>query len=97
MARERVTQRDLEIVLARINTLVGAPTEGGTRLEDGTWKCNVGTYVLDWAYGGVRLSQLVNKSGGERDITGRGTKRETLHAMRAFERGIEVGKSDLIC
>ena len=86
----RITEKDLQNILDRINDATGQITEGYPRQDDGTLKCNVGTYVLDWAYGGVRLSQLMNESGGERDITGRGTKRETYGNMRAFLAGVEV-------
>ena len=86
----RITKRDLQNVLDRINEATGQKLEGWTKDETGRYRANVGTYVLDWCYGGVRLSQLVTPSGGERDITGRGTKRETYHAMRAFLAGLET-------
>jgi hypothetical protein len=60
------------------------------RREDGRWASTPGTYVLDWCYGGVRLAQIANEGGGERDITGRGTKRETYHRMHSFLRGLEA-------
>jgi len=89
---QRINQADLYAVLARINHATGNKEEAWTKQADGTHKANVGTYVLDWAYGGVRLSQLTNAGGGERDITGRATKRETYHRMHAFLSGLEGGR-----
>ncbi len=86
----RINQSDLYAVLNRINHTAGQNPEPWTKQEDGKLRANVGTYVLDWAYGGVRLSQLTSEGGGERDITGRGTKRETYHRMHAFLRGLEA-------
>lgn len=84
----RINQADLYNVLRRINDTTGNQQEAWTKQEDGTFKANPGTYVLDWAYGGVQLAQLVNDGGGERNITGRGTKRETYHKMHAFLNGL---------
>ncbi len=86
----RISKQDLETALDRINKATGQALEGWTKNEAGTYRANVGTYVLDWCYGGVRLSQLTSEGGGERDITGRGTKSETYHAMRAFLAGLEA-------
>jgi hypothetical protein len=86
----RINQANLYALLRRINATTGNQEEPWTQQEDGTFKANPGTYVLDWAYGGVQLAQLVNESGGERNITGRGTKRETYHRMLAFLTGLET-------
>jgi hypothetical protein len=88
----RVTKQDLANVLDRINAAAGQNPAPWTRdrCENGRWTANVGTYTLDWAYGGVRLVQIVTDGGGERDITPRGTKRECLQMMRAFEAGLEA-------
>jgi len=89
---ERITNKDLENVLSRINHIVGAKQEPWSKDSDGKYRANVGTYVLDYAYGGVRLSQLTSEGGGERDITGRGTKKETYYRMHAFIQGLEAHK-----
>lgn len=89
---ERITNKDLENVLSRINRIVGAKEESWSKDSDGRYRANVGTYVLDYAYGGVRLSQLTSESGAERDITGRGTKKETYYRMYAFIQGLEARK-----
>jgi len=86
----RIVNAQLTAVLALINETTGHSTEAWTKDETGRWTANVGTYVLDWAYGGVRLCQLCNEGGGQRDITRRGTKRETYNQMRAFLAGLEA-------
>jgi len=92
MSERRITKADLQNVLDRINEATGHTLEGWTQNSAGRYRANVGTYVLDWCYGGVRLSQLSTEGGGERDITGRGTKRETYNAMRAFLEGIHAAR-----
>ena len=51
-----------------------------------------GTYIFNWAYGGVRLCKYTapDRHGGQRDISDRGTKRELYEFMRAFIKGIET-------
>ena len=88
----RITKQRLQDLLDRINQATGHKLEAWTQDETGRNRANVGTYVLDWAYGGVRLSQLTNEGGGERDITGRGTKRETYYRMHAFLDGLDAGQ-----
>jgi|TARA_R100000482_G_C5042163_1_gene108840 hypothetical protein len=88
----RITKENLQNVLDRINQATGHKLEAWTQDETGRYRANVGTYVLDWAYGGVALSQLTNEGGGERDITGRGTKRETYYRMHAFLDGVEAAQ-----
>ena len=84
----RITKQKLQNVLDAINLAAGQKVEPWTQDETGRYRANVGTYVLDWSYGGVRLSQLTNEGGAERDITGLGTKRETYYRMHAFLDGL---------
>ena len=88
----RITKQQLQNLLDRINEATGHTLESWTQDENGRFRANVGTYVLDWAYCGVALSQLTNEGGGERDITGRGTKRETYYRMHAFLDGVEAAQ-----
>lgn len=92
---ERITQKDLEYRVARINEVTNSPMESWTRRgKEGArkpgFKANIDNYHLDYAYGGVRLVQHVNKGGGIRVIssTGFGTKRELFNWMDAFLAGI---------
>ena len=85
----RITQANLEALLARINRATGQKEEPYTETEKG-YKANVGTYVLDYAYGGVKLARLVGASGGQKDITdGFTSKKETYYKMHAFLNGVE--------
>ena len=86
-----VTEKMLQAKVDEINRSTGQELEPWTRQPDGTLKANVGTYVLDWCYGGVRLSQMRNAGGAQHDLTVRGTKPETLRAMKGFLAGLYVG------
>lgn len=78
---ERITQKHLEVLLARINTVKGF----GSNPPYST----VGSYTLDWAYGGVKLEMYVSTGGGVQSITeGFDTKRATYDKMRAFLAGL---------
>lgn len=47
----------------------------------------VGAYRLDIAYGGYRLTQLVNESGGETDISPRLKASEMREFIDGFKKG----------
>jgi len=90
----RINQAHLETVLNSINSTLGQRSKAWECDEAGRpLKANVGTYVLDYAYGGVCLAQITNPGGGERNVTQRGTKRETYNAMRAFLAGVAAAQS----
>jgi hypothetical protein len=73
--------------------MLGQKEEAITVLPDGTHRWNVGTYILDAAYGGLLLSRITGPTGGEgHPLTGRGTKRETYRAMGAFIKGIHAAR-----
>ncbi len=82
---ERITQKDLEYLVKRINEVTGSPISTGG-VNSGKYTCNIGNYHLDYAHGGVKLVRIVNEGG---DITvistgGFGTKRELYNWMLAF-------------
>jgi len=83
---ERITKKDLEYLVKRINEVKGAPVEEYTKdPETGRYTSNPGNYHLDWAYGGVCLEQTVTGGGGTKSIIpGYGTKRELYGKMQAF-------------
>ena len=83
-----VTEKMLQAKVDEINRSTGQELEPWTRQPDGTLKANVGTYVLDWCFGGVRLSQMHNAGGAQHDLTVRGTNRETMRSLRAFLEGL---------
>lgn len=87
----RTTIKTLRSLIDQLNTMTGNPTQVWTSTPEGS-KAHVGCYVLDAAYGGYRLCQIVSEGGGERDITGRESARVCADQIRAYMRGIEVGK-----
>jgi hypothetical protein len=53
-------------------------------------KKGVDEFMVDAAYGGYRLSQISGK--GERDVSPRGTMRETYNFAWAMAEGIEFAR-----
>ena len=88
----RITQKDLEAVVARINRLTNSPMDYCTK--GGRFCSNIGNYHLDYAYGGVQLCRVVNESGGVSNMLGCGhvSKRDLYERMHAFIRGLEASK-----
>tara|TARA_R100000278_G_scaffold122451_1_gene108668 strand:+ start:2009 stop:2281 length:273 start_codon:yes stop_codon:yes gene_type:complete len=54
----------------------------------------VGAYRLDMAYGGYRLVQIVNKSGGETDISPRLKASEMREFLDGFFKGYIQNTND---
>jgi hypothetical protein len=80
----RVTMKTLQHRVDMLNRMV--------HLSDKIWhngKMVPDMFVLDAAYGGYRLCQIVNHEGGERDITGRAGARETYDLINAFIAGFD--------
>jgi hypothetical protein len=92
---ERITQKNLEYLVKRINEITGSPAESWTRKSNGDYSANVGNYHLDYAYGGVSLERMTRTTGSVNMISGIGhvPKRELYNWMRAFLAGIELRKS----
>jgi hypothetical protein len=88
----RTTVETLRILVDQLNDMAGMPRDAWVRDEHGINLSVEGVYVLDSAYGGYRLSQIVGRSGGERDITGRYGAAITAGLIRAYMAGIEAGQ-----
>lgn len=91
----RITEKDIIGMISRLNKLTGNKPHAYT---DG--KPNVGTYLLDCAYGGYKLAQIASEGGGERDplSTGYVSKSALYTAIHSYIRGIEDcirGESEL--
>lgn len=86
----RITEKQLLSKVATLNDLFGYERTVYTRQEDGNVTTNIGTFVLDQSYGGYRLCQVANRSGAERELTARGTARETYSAITAFINGAHL-------
>lgn len=91
---QRITDKDLQGMINRLNLLTGMPSAPYAKSEDGTFKPQAGNYHLDYAYGGVSLSRMSLNEGS----TGVSkplnhcycTKRELYDQIYAFIRGIET-------
>lgn len=88
---ERITQKDLEYLVKRINEVTKSPIRPwGTLAKPYPANgANIGNYHLDYAYGGVKLVRMVSKGGGISLISrdGFGTKRQLYSWMQAFLAG----------
>lgn len=87
----RVTIKNLEFQVLRINKLTGSPETAYTKV-DGKLIANIGHYHLDQAYGGIKLVRMDNEGGGISMVSsdGFGTKRQLSVWMDAFIAGLEA-------
>ena len=83
----RTTIKTLRQMVDNLNVLTGNPVKIWTRIGDKN-VAHVGAFVLDAAYSGYRLSQIVSDGGGERDLTPRLPAGQCANAIMAFERGL---------
>ena len=67
----RMTKKQLKSKVDRLNIQQGEKLEP-LEVIDGVNHWNIGTYSLDWAYGGVKLVRQSNDKGGETNITNNG-------------------------
>lgn len=81
----RVTEKQLQTVVDRLNRITGSPM---SPYLDG--KAQPGNYHLSHAYGGVCLHRMFNEGGGVSSplSTGHIPKRELLNLMHAYISGI---------
>ena len=80
----RITQKDLEGRVERINTLLNMANEPYRK----TGKTQEAFYI-DYANGGVALNKMLS-SGGAIDIISRCSKKELYHRMQAFIAGVKT-------
>lgn len=81
----RITEKDLEAVVDRINRVTSSPPASYVKDVDGKLVAQVGNYHLSYAYGGVSLHRMV-EGGGETNVfrCGHVPKRELYVMMQAF-------------
>lgn len=88
---KRITDKNLEALARLINEKLGKPIEPWAKDKTGAIRSSVGCYHLEWAYGGVTLSRIVNESGAvSRVFSGYETKRTLYEKMSAFLLGLET-------
>lgn len=91
---QRITNKDIKLALNRINLALGRETEPYTKLEDGTYRCNIGNFHEYSAYGMVGLHEMSNTGGGVRSHGQLGTKRELYDRIHAMLDGIGLAHVD---
>ena len=89
----RITDRQLESALERLNDSLGLAHGAYKDERDsrGGLVANAGTYVLDYAYGGVSLCRMC-EGGGQSTVSGRGSKRECYTYIQAMLDGIKAAR-----
>jgi hypothetical protein len=87
----RITEKQLQSVVDRLNRITGSPLEPYAKVDD-KYVAQIGCYHLSHAYGGVCLHRMHNESGGVSSplSTGHITKRELLGLIHAYINGIEL-------
>ena len=93
---DRITMARLKSRVSLLNDVFGFADSPYQEERDssGGLIANAGTYVLDCAYGGYRLGQMC-PGGGERDLSGRGTARETYDVVNAYIDGATAMKKHM--
>ena len=90
---ERITINQVESLVDQLNQIAGENPKpyDTTKTKN---RANVGTYVLDGAYGGWQLARICNEYGAQSQPIGGGydSKREIWEKIRAFIRGFEAAR-----
>ena len=92
---ERITEKQLQAVVDRINSITNSPNEPYAKV-DGKYVAQIGSYHLSHAYGGVSLERMSNSGGGVTQPFGCGhvSKRDLYNRMQAFLSGLDAGKGE---
>lgn len=90
---QRTTIKTLRWLVDILNDQCGMPRSPWVRDEAGNNRSIEGCYVLDCAYGGYRLAQIVGTTGGERNITPRYGAAVAADLILAYMDGLRDGKS----
>ena len=90
----RITMKQLQAQVDALNSYTGNPTVIWRKeTHNGPHIAHVGAYVLNAAYGGYRLCQIVGESGGERDLTPRVSAGECSRLISAYIMGRKCGEN----
>jgi hypothetical protein len=94
MTSRRITVKDLESIIARINRETGSPAEPWTADATGRLRANIGNFHLSRAYGGFALHRMVTDGGGVSEPlhTGHVPARELLTQLHAYLYGFAAAK-----
>jgi hypothetical protein len=88
----RVTEKQLQAIVDRLNRITGSPMEPYIGRE-----AQIGNYHLSHAYGGVCLHRMHNENGGVSSplSIGHVSKRELAALMYAYISGIETQRKEV--
>ena len=91
---QRITDKDLDNLAARLNTLTKSPAKPYDTV-DGRMVAQVGNFHISHAYGGVCLHRMSNTSGGvSTPLTSyHEPKRALFDKMHAFIDGLEFAQA----
>lgn len=87
----RVTQKILDQKLHNLNELTGESPDRATVYSDGARRYNIGTYVIGYNAGNVRLERIDNDAGGTHEVTGFTSMRGLYYMINAFMKGYLAG------
>ena len=87
---ERITKRDLQGLINRLNRLTDSPEVPYLKGEDGRYHAQIGCFHLSQAYGGFNLERMHNDAGGVTTPlnTGHIPARDLYNRIHAFINGI---------
>jgi len=88
----RITDRDIEQGLQRLNELAGRPLQPYVKNPDGKYHAQVGNFHYSAAFGGYQLEEMGGEHGGTRTFGGFGTKRELLTRINAMIDGLGAAR-----
>ena len=89
----RITLDDLSALVRVLNAVTGNNQEPYGKDDGGKFKAHVGTYLIEHAYGGCQLAQIVSSGGGARNPLNMGfvSKRECHRMVGSFLSGVIAG------
>jgi hypothetical protein len=90
----RITDRDLQSLVDRLNTMTDSPAESWKPDASGRNRAQIGNFHLSFAYGGVCLHRMSNESGGVSTplVSYHTTRRELWQRLHSFIDGLEFAK-----
>lgn len=92
----RVTKTQMHRALNLLNRTFNYPEEpySEPKVKGDMWVANE-CFVLDGAYGGWKVCKQ-GPNGGQRDLTPRGTKRETFEHIHSLIKGAEMMNQEIL-
>jgi len=87
----RITDKDLQAAVDRINRMLGMPMKPYEKDAEGRYHAQIGNFHLSHQYGGVCVHRMSNEDGGVSTpiMYAHVPKREAYEAIHAFIRGLE--------